>query len=116
MKPHTPTPWKVATNPGAPQNAPAFPSIVDCSGLPNGEDIVAMPLGNSEEVKANAAFIVHCVNTHADNLQSITDFSDALNGLLAWADTMRVAHVHPFMSDSALDKARAVLSKAQKLS
>ncbi len=61
---HTPVPWKVSTNPGGPGDQPAFPSIRDSSGLPHGQDIVAMPLGDSETVNANAAFIVKAVNSH----------------------------------------------------
>lgn len=59
---HSPEPWKVASNPGGPENQPLFPSVRDASELPHGEDIVAMPLGNSEIVNANAKRIVECVN------------------------------------------------------
>lgn len=50
-------PWHMAINPGGPMEQPAFPSIRDSSNLPDGNDIVMMPLGFSEEVKANAEFI-----------------------------------------------------------
>jgi len=66
----TARPWAVATNPGGPNDQPAFPSVRDCSGKPHGEDIVAMPLGDSDTVKANAALIVQAVNEY-----------DALNNL-----------------------------------
>jgi len=59
---HTPEPWHVATNPGGPDDQPAFPSVRDNSGLKHGQDIVCMPLGDSDTVKANAERIVACVN------------------------------------------------------
>ncbi len=75
---HTPVPWHVATNPGGPGDQPAFPSIRDNSGLPHGEDIVAMPLGDSETVKANAAFICEAVNSHALLLAQNAEMREAL--------------------------------------
>ena len=68
---HTPTPWHVAFNDGGPENQPAFPSIRDGSGGKDGNDIVAMPLGDSETVKANAEFIVRAVNSHYELLEAL---------------------------------------------
>jgi len=53
----TPGPWHRATNPGGPGEQPAFPSVRDDTWALHGEDIVAMPLGDSETVKSNADFI-----------------------------------------------------------
>lgn len=51
---HSPLPWALATNPGGPGNQPLFPSVRDSSGLPHGEDIVVVTLGNEARCKANA--------------------------------------------------------------
>lgn len=69
-------PWKVATNPVGRGDQPAFPSVVDSTGRPHGEDIVCCPLGNSETVKANAAFIVHAVNSHDELLAALRFYAD----------------------------------------
>lgn len=60
-----PLPWHVGTNGCTPESGgePAFPCIHDASGLPDGGDIVCQVLGTSEQVKANARFIVEAVNT-----------------------------------------------------
>ncbi len=55
-------PFKVATNPGGPENQPAFPPVVDSSGRPHGEDIVCQPLGEPEDCKATAKWIADCLN------------------------------------------------------
>ncbi len=76
----SPLPWKVSTNVGGPDDQPAFPSIVDSSNEPHGADIVAMPLGDSETVKANAAHIIHCVNNFEDLRKALEEIEEYWNG------------------------------------
>lgn len=106
---HSPTPWAVATNPGGPMDQPAFPPIVDASGNPHGEDIVAMPLGNSETVQANAAHIVKCVNLHEELV-------DALQELLSAARHCGLQHGIDFdhFWETAATQAKNAIAKATK--
>ena len=50
-------PWKLSSNPGGPGDQPAFPSVIDMSGRPHGEDIVCSAYGDQDTVKANAYLI-----------------------------------------------------------
>jgi hypothetical protein len=90
---HSPLPWHVATNPGGPEDQPAFPSVRDNSGEPHGMDIVAMPLGNSETVWANARRIVQCVNAHDELVASLTQALAYIEYKTAYQGCMSVSEV-----------------------
>ena len=97
-KEHSPLPWKVATNPGGPKDQPAFPCIKDASGEKDGMDIVAMPLGNSELVRANAELIVRCTNAHEALVGMVSAF-------LQDQETLKA----PFRNDALCEEANELL-------
>jgi len=101
---HSPLPWKVATNPGGPENQPAFPHIVDATGEAHGMDIVAMPLGNSETVKANAALIARIAELEGA-LRPFGEFFDGLEHV--GGDTL----VAPTFKIKVFKDARQALNK-----
>lgn len=55
-------PYRIRTNPGGPGDQPAFPSVIDSSGLQHGEDTVADLFGDSETVKRHAAITASALN------------------------------------------------------
>ena len=104
---HTPGPWNVATNPGGPENQPAFPSVRDNTGNPHGQDIVCMPLGNSETVKANARLIAaapEMLEALQEAIPALVDMRDEAKNAGAW--------VSEGIAEDALSAARAAVAKA----
>ena len=79
----TPGPWQRAMNPGGPGDQPAFPSVRDNSGAPDGGDIVCMPLGDSETVKANALLIAAA----PDLLAALEKMTERFSSLVALLET-----------------------------
>lgn len=107
---HTPTPWHVATNPGGPGDQPAFPSVRDSSGLKDGEDIICMPLGDSDTVKANAAFIVRAVNAHDDLLAACQALLKVADSCSRFAEEMPSHEWARYLE--ATEQARAAIERA----
>lgn len=86
-------PWHVGTNPGGPEQQPAFPCVHDNSGLPHGEDIAAQVMGTSEQCIDRANRIVSCVNALAGIADPVAwvkahrELAEAVNPIL---ETVRI--------------------------
>lgn len=65
---------------------------------PQSTECITAFVGRKLEKKLNAA------------LEQNEALRGALEGLLAWSDTMRVAYEHPFLNDTAIHNARKTLS------
>lgn len=102
---HTKLPWSVCTNPTG-QSQPASPYIIDGSGLPDGGDIIAIAMGNSETVKENVRFIVRACNSHYELLEALK----VLKHVAVWDDVNSTEEEVM----SAIRVAREVIAKATK--
>lgn len=108
-----PLPWAINTNLGNEGDQPAFPNVIDSTGRPHGENIVCSPLGESEETKGCAAFIVQACNSFDRLTLERAELITALRDIVRTCFTPAGKYCDNYLHLEQMSKAEQLLTRLE---